>query len=186
MTPLLSLVFPIFLSSVVVFIVSTIVHMVLPWHKSDYPKMPNEEKVSDALRPFAIPPGDYFIPRVESRNDLNSPEFNNKLNKGPVILMTVFPNGRTKMGPTMFYWFLFLLIVGIFSAYVTGSALGPGAAFWQVFRFAGTTAFIGYCLALWEMFIWYKRSFSITIKATIDGLIFACFTAAVFGWLWPS
>jgi hypothetical protein len=54
-----------------------------------------------------------------------------------------------------------------------------------VFRFAGTTAFIGYSVALWQMSIWYRRAWSTTIKATVDGLIYALLTAGVFGWLWP-
>jgi hypothetical protein len=34
-------------------------------------------------------------------------------------------------------------------------------------------------------FVWYRRSVAITMKSTIDGLIYACFSAGVFGWLWP-
>jgi len=55
----------------------------------------------------------------------------------------------------------------------------------RVFRFAGATAFIGYTAALWQMSIWYRRAWMTTIKATIDGLIYALLTAGVFGWLWP-
>jgi len=73
MTALHLLWLPILLSSVIVFVVSSIIHMALPWHKSDYPKMPNEDRVMDALRPLAIPPGDYMIPRPSSREDLRSP-----------------------------------------------------------------------------------------------------------------
>ena len=74
MTGLHVLWLPILLSSVIVFVVSSLIHMVSPWHKSDYPKMPNEDKVTDALRPLAIPPGDYMVPRPSSRQDLRSPE----------------------------------------------------------------------------------------------------------------
>ena len=42
-----------------------------------------------------------------------------------------------------------------------------------------------YSLALWQMWIWYRRSLSITIKATVDGLIYALLSAATFAWLWP-
>jgi hypothetical protein len=70
MTGLYSLWLPILLSSVVVFLVSSVIHMALPWHKSDYPKVPNEEGVMDALRPLAIPPGDYMIPRPLSAQDM--------------------------------------------------------------------------------------------------------------------
>jgi len=55
----------------------------------------------------------------------------------------------------------------------------------QVFRLAGTVAFIGYALALWQMSIWYRRQWRTTIVSTIDGLIYAGLTAGTFGWLWP-
>jgi hypothetical protein len=173
------------LSSVIVFVVSSLIHMVLPWHKNDYPKMPNEDKVMDALRPLAIPPGDYMVPRPASRQDLRSKEFLEKVNKGPVMVLTVMPNGPMAMGRSLVLWFLYLVVVGLFSAYVAGRALPAGAPFLHVFRFAGTAAFLGYALALWQMSIWYRRAWSLTIKATVDGLIYALLTAATFGWLWP-
>ena len=76
-------------------------------------------------------------------------------------------------------------MVGLFAAYVAGRALPPGTIYLQVFRFVGTTAFMGYTLALWPMSIWYRRAWTITIKSTIDGLIYALLTAGTFGWLWP-
>jgi len=185
MTGLHSLWLPILLSSVIVFAASSLIHMVLPWHKNDYPKMPNEDKVMDALRPLAIPPGDYMVPRPSSREALRSPEFLEKMNKGPVMMVTVMPNGMMAMGRSLAMWFVYLLVVGLFSAYVAGRALPPGAAYLHVFRFAGTAAFLGYSLALWQMSIWYRRAWSTTIKATIDGLIYALLTAGTFGWLWP-
>lgn len=185
MTGLTALWLPILLSAVLVFIASSIIHMALPWHKNDYPKMPNEEKVMDALRPFAIPPGDYMFPRPASMQDMKSAEFLERRSKGPVALMTVFPGGPISMGGTFVQWFLYSIVVGAFAAYVAGRALPPGAAYRPVFCLAGVTAFIGYSLALWQMSIWYRRGWGITIKSTVDGLIYALLTAAVFAWLWP-
>ena len=185
MTGLSSLWLPILLSSVIVFFVSSLIHMVLPWHKSDYPKMPNEDKVMDALRPLAIPPGDYFIPRPASMQDMKSPEFIEKMKKGPVIVMTVLPNGPSGMGRNLTLWFLYSAVMGLLSGYVAGRALPPGALYLQVFRFVGVTAFIGYTAALWQMAIWYRRAWNSTIKATVDGVIYALLTAGTFGWLWP-
>jgi len=176
---------PILLSSVIVFVMSSLIHMASPWHKNDYPKLPSEEKAMDALRPLAIPPGDYMVPRPSSRQDLRTPEFLEKLNKGPVMVVTVLPNGPWSMGRNLTLWFLYLVVVGLFSAYLAGRALPPGAPFRHVFRFAGTAAFLGYSIALWQMSIWYRRAWSITIKATVDGLIYALATAATFAWLWP-
>ena len=185
MTGLHALWLPILLSAVFVFIASSIIHMLSPWHKNDYPKMPNEEQARDALRPLAIPPGDYMVPRPASRGDLRSPEFLEKMNKGPVMMLTVMPNGPMAMGRSLGLWFVYLLVVGVFSGYIAGRALPPGVPYLHVFRFAGAVAFIGYSLALWQMSIWYRRSWVITIKATVDGLLYALLTAGTFGWLWP-
>ena len=45
---------------------------------------------------------------------------------------------------------------------------------------------VGYSLASWQNTIWYKRSWAITLRTTIDGLIYGLLTAGTFGWLWPK
>jgi hypothetical protein len=185
MISLTALWLPILLSAVIVFVASSIIHMVLPWHKGDYPKMPNEEKAMDALRPLAIPPGDYMVPRPASMQDMKSPEFLEKLKKGPVMMVTVMPNGPSSMGRNLGMWFVYSIVISFFAAYIASRALPAGAHYLEVFRFAGATAFIGYSAALWPMSIWYRRAWSITIKSTIDGLIYGMLTAGTFGWLWP-
>ena len=62
MTPIASLWLPILLSLVVVFLISSFIHMASPWHKGDYPKLANEEAVMDALRPLNLPPGRLHVP----------------------------------------------------------------------------------------------------------------------------
>jgi hypothetical protein len=176
---------PILLSAVVVFAVSSAIHMMLPWHKKDYRTIPRETEVLDALRGFAIPPGDYMAPQAASMQEMRSPDFAEKMKKGPVVVMTVLRGASTSMAKSLIFWFLYLLAVGIFAAYVAGRALPADAGFRQVFRFTGTTAFIGFSIALWQMPIWYGRSWITTLKATIDGLVYALVSAAVFGWLWP-
>lgn len=176
---------PILLSAVFVFIVSSIIHMAPLWHKNDYPALPNQDKVLDALRPFNIPPGDYMVPRCNTHAEMKTPEFTEKLKKGPVLIMTVMPSGAMSMGPSLVMWFCYSLVVSIFAAYIAGRALGAGAEYLAVHRFAGATAFAGYVLALFQMSIWYKRGWSNTLKATFDGLIYALVTGGTFGWLWP-
>ncbi len=185
MTELYLLWLPILLSAVIVFVVSSIIHMALPWHKSDYQKVPNEDQVMAALRPHAIPPGDYIVPRPASMQDMKSPEYTEKLKQGPVMVATVLPNGPMSMNRSLVLWFVYSVVVGIFAAYVAGAALPAGAEYLKVFRFAGVTAFVGYSLALWQSSIWYGRSWTTTIKATVDGLVYALLTAGTFGWLWP-
>jgi hypothetical protein len=185
MIALATLWLPILLSAVFVFVVSSIIHTMTPWHKGEYPGVPNEDGVMNALRPFAIPPGDYMVPRCVSNEAMKSPEFLDKMTRGPVLIMTVLPNGPFTMGKSLVQWFLYALVVSIFAGYVTSHALQAGASYLEVFRFVGATAFAGYALALWQMRIWYHRALGATLTATVDGLLYACVTAGVFGWLWP-
>ena len=185
MVSLLSLWLPILLSAVFVFLASSVIHMTPLWHKSDFPKMPREAEVLDALRPLAIPPGDYFIPRASGMAEMKTPEFKEKLRQGPVAVMTVMPNGMINMRRSLTQWFLFLIVVSVFVALVTGRTLPIGTPYPRVFKVAGTVAFMAYALALCELSIWYRRSWSLTLKAAFDGLIYAGLTAGTFGWLWP-
>jgi hypothetical protein len=186
MVSLTTLWLPILLSAVIVFVASSLIHMASPWHKNDYPKVPNEEGLRAALRPLAIPPGDYMVPRPASREELRDPKFLEKINQGPNLILTVVPNGPWSMGRNLSLWFLYTLVVSLFAAYIASRALPRGAEYLQVFRFVGATAFLGYAAALWQMSIWYRRAWSTTVKATVDGLIYALLTAGTFGWLWPT
>lgn len=185
MTGIIALWLPIVLSAVLVFFASSVIHMLSPWHKSDYPPLPDEDGFRQALKSVDLPPGDYMVPRVSSRSELQSPEFLAKLNEGPNIIMTVLPKGMMKMSTNLIQWFIYLLAVSAVAAYVAGRALGPGAEYLAVFRFAGTAAFLGYSFALFQMSIWYRRSWAVTIKSAADGLIYAMLTAGMMGWLWP-
>jgi hypothetical protein len=180
-----SLLLPVLLSAVLVFLASFVIHMVLKYHHTDFKRVPDEDRVMEALRPFNLPPGDYMMPRPASMKDMRTPEFMAKRDKGPVLVMTVMPKGPFSMTKELVQWFLYCVVVGVLTAYVAGRALGPGTAYLKVFRFAGTTAFIAYSVALWQDSIWYKRAWSTTIKNTFDALVYGCLTAGAFGWLWP-
>lgn len=185
MVTLTALWMPILLSAVLVFIVSSIIHMVTPWHASDFRRLPDEGKVMDALRPFGLEPGTYVAPRPSGMKEMGTPEWADKVKRGPNFTLQVMPNRPDAMSQRLVLWFVYAVIVGGFAGYVAGHALGTGADYLQVFRFVGTAAFLSYAVALWQMSIWYARPWSITLRTTIDGLIYALITAGTFGWLWP-
>jgi hypothetical protein len=184
--PILTLWLPILLSAVAVFIISSIIHMVLGYHKNDFVAFPSEKQMMDDLRKHKIPPGDYMFPKANSMKEMGSPEFLEKMKQGPVGVMTIMNSGSPNMAKELSIWFIYSIIVGVFAAYVAGRALEPGAHYLAVFRFAGVTAFVGYSLALFQNSIWYKRNWTATFKSMFDGLIYALFTAGIFGWLWPG
>jgi hypothetical protein len=186
MTSLYALWLPILLSAVIVFVASSIIHMGPFWHRSDYPKAPNEDRLRDALRPLGIPPGEYMVPRAAHGKDMRTPEFQEKLKQGPILMLTVLPNGAFSMAANLVQWFLYCVVVSFFAAYIASRALSGGTEYLRVFQLVGATAFVGYTVALYQMSIWFKRSWSLSVKATVDGLIYASLTAGTFGWLWPQ
>jgi hypothetical protein len=185
MVPLMSLWIPILLSAVIVFVASSILHMVLPLHRNDLRKFPKETDVLDALRQFNLPPGDYAAPMPGSPAGMKSPDFIEKMKKGPHVFMTISPGGSPSMGPYLAQWFVYSIVVSIFAGYIASRALGVGAHYLSVFRFVGATAFMGYSLALAQHSIWYRRNWGTTLKSMLDGLIYGLLTAGTFGWLWP-
>jgi hypothetical protein len=176
---------PILLAAVLVFIASSVIHMVLGYHASDMADLPNEDRIRAAFREAAVPPGDYATPRAGSMKEMAEPAFVAKQTEGPVAIMTVFPNGPAKLPIMLGQWFLFSVVIGVFVAYVAGRTLPPGTDYLQVFRVTGTVAFLAYAVDSWPQSIWFGRTWSTTFKNTLDGLVFALLTAGAFGWLWP-
>lgn len=185
MVPITALWLPILVSAVFVFVLSSLVHMVFKYHASDYRKLPDEDAIAEALRKFTIPDGTYQIPRAGSMEELRSPAHMEKVKKGPNAMMTFWSGGSMGMTGELVQWFVYSVLIGILTAYIAGRALGPGAHYLAVFRFAGATAFIAYAVAGWQESIWFKRPWSTTLKNTFDGLLYALVTAGTFGWLWP-
>lgn len=186
MVSAMSLWLPIVVSAVIVFVASTVIHMLLPFHKGDMKGLPNEADVLASLRNFKIPPGDYVFPYCSSMESMKAPEFLEKWKKGPVGFITFAPPGPLSMRNSLIMWFCYSVVVSIFAGYIAGAALTPGAHYLKVFQFVGTTAFMGYSMALLQSSIWYRRNWSATFRSIIDGFVYALLTAGTFGWLWPQ
>ena len=176
MVSIVSLWLPILLSAVAVFVASSVIHMFLKYHSSDYGKVPAEDEVMEALRKFNIPPGDYLVPHAGSPEGMKDPAFQEKMKKGPVLMMTVMHGFGEGMGKMFVQWFLFSVVVGICAAYISGRALSAGAPYLSVHRFAGATAFYCYSLGLIPTSIWYHKSWTATLKSVFDGLVYGLLT----------
>jgi hypothetical protein len=184
MVSLSALWLPIVLSAVIVFVASSIMHMLLPYHKSDYQQLPEEDKVLGALRGGGLKRGLYVFPFCTHKN-MKSPEIQEKYKRGPVGMLTVLPNGPPAMPKFLIQWFVYCLIIGFFVAYLTGHTVESGAYYLKVFRVAGTAAFLAYGLGNISNGIWKGQLWSTTIKEVLDGLVYGLLTAGTFGWLWP-
>ena len=183
--PLSALWLPILLSAIIVFVASSIIHMLLPYHRSDYRRLPDEDTVTAAIRAVNATPGNYHFPHCDHRQ-MRSPEMQEKFKRGPVGFITIRPSCAPGLGKFLAQWFVYCIVVGIFTACVTGGTQMPGTAYMKIFHFAGIIAFIGYSLALVQDAIWKGETWGVTFKYVLDGLIYALLTAGTFGWLWPK
>src|SRR5207248_3912738 len=139
-------------------VASSIMHMVLPYHKRDYRKMPDEDRVTEAMRSVGVTRGPaYFFPYF-SFKEIKSAPVVEKLKRGPVGLLTVLPSGPPAMGKNLLQWFLYCIVIGIFAAYLASRTLAPGTAYLEVFRVVGTAAFLGFGAAHAQESIWAGRS----------------------------
>lgn len=185
MVHLTALWLPILLSAVVVFLASSVLHMVLKHHFKDYQKLPEEEALGAALREKGVKPGNYAFPCPANPKEWQSKEFAKKLEVGPVGFMNVKRSGPPAMGKHLGQWFAFCIVVGIFCAYIASITLGPGADYMTVFRITSCVAFLAFSISGVSESIWKAQSWGTTTRFAIDGLIYSLLTGGVFGWLWP-
>jgi hypothetical protein len=179
------LLLPILLSTVAVFIASSIIHMVLQMHNPDYRKLSNEDEVREAIRRGSPAPAQYIIPHCTHSKGGPSPEDVKKFNEGPVGVLYIRESGMPKIGPFLGKWVLYSAVVTALAAYMAWSTAHKGDTYLHVFRIVGTSAWLAYAWASPSDSIWKGKPWAITVRALFDGLIYASLTAGIFAWLWP-
>ena len=177
---------PIVGSAIAVFVLSSLVHMVLKWHNSDYRKLANEDEVRAAIRASHAAPGQYAVPHCLDMAAMKAPEQVQKFNDGPVGLIVLKASGQPQMGPALGLWFLYTVVIAIFAGYLASRAVPAGAAFAAVFRVVATVAFLAFTGGSVQNGIWLGKPWSSVAKDLLDGLIYGAAMGAMFGALWPA
>lgn len=186
MVTLSQLLVPILVSAVLVFITSSLIHMVIKWHNKDYRKFSNEDEVRAAINRGSATPGQYVMPWAQSMEECKSPEFEKRQMEGPLATVWIKPAGPMKMAPMMIQWFVFNIVVAVFVAYVGSHTLPAGTSYLEVFRVTGCVGFMAYALGEIPMSIWMGKPWGVAIKEAVDGLIYGMMMGGAFGWLWPQ
>ena len=186
MTGIVSLWLPILLSAVLVFVASSIIHMALKYHKADIRPLPSEDAVRDAISKANPPPGLYFTPYCMDHKQMKESATKAKFDKGPVAVLTIYPNGAPILPKHLALWFGFSLLVSFIAGYVARHTLHPGADGFLAMRVTGTVAFAGYGLSHISDSIWKGQPWGNTARALLDGVIYAVLTGSMFCLLWPA
>lgn len=172
---------PILVSAAFVWVISALVWMVFPWHKSDFAPTRDEEAVRAALK--GLQPGYYNLPHCTDMKQLKEPEMQRKFDDGPLAFITIVPNGVPNMGAKLIGTIGYYILIGVICAYMVSRTAAADATYLQVFRIAGTTAFVAHGVAFIQDTIWFGRPVSITAKSLLDAFLYGLVTGGVFGWL---
>jgi len=183
--PFGSLWLPVVLSAVAVFFISSILHMVLKYHKRDFKPLPNEEAVRAAIG-GGLAPGLYFTPYCSDMKQMREPAMKEKFMKGPVALITVRPRGEMSLGKHLALWFGFALLASFVASYIARHTLAPGANGVEVMRITGTVAFGIYGLGGIMDSIWKGQPWSNTALELLDAAVYSVTTALLFRCFWPG
>jgi hypothetical protein len=182
---ILSLWMPILLSAVAIYIVSSIIHMALPYHKSDYSALPDEDQLLELLRKQSVGAGNYVAPYCATSATMRDPAFKQKIQQGPMLTMYVKGGGGFNMAGTLGRWFAYTLVVSFLAAYLCSRTLQAGADYLTVFRVAGFAVFLAIGGATPIHSIWYGQKWSSCAKSLFDALVYGLLAGGIFGWLWP-
>ena len=175
---------PILVSAVGVFVASSLLHMALKWHMSDYKKFPNEDDVRAAIRAGNAEGGMYVVPSCPPK-DLGTPEMQKKMQEGPIgILLVRRPGVVPNMGTPLIQWFAFILATAAIIGYVAYKAILVPDTFGQVARLTGGLAFLAYGTGSIQFGIWYGKPWSTVAKDMLDAVIYAAITGVAFAMLW--
>jgi hypothetical protein len=186
MVPWSDLLLPSVIAAVLVFIASSLIHMVVKWHQPEHKALANEDEVRAAIRKGAPVPGTYVVPYCRDGKEMAAPEMQKKFAEGPNAVMYVRENGAVQLGPFLGKWFVYTLIVSLLAGYVARATVPPGAEYLQVFQVIGISAWLAYAWAIPSDSIWMGKRWSSTLLYMFDGLIYAALTAGAFAWQWPE
>jgi len=173
-------------SAVAVFVLSSILHMVLKYHRDDYRQLAGEEAVADALRRSAPAPGVYAIPYVDNPALMKDPAVRKRFADGPIAQIHVGRPALPSMGKYLAQWFLFCLLVSFFTAYVARHKLTVGSPGLEIWRITTTVALMGYAFGYLQDSIWRLVPWASAWRGIFDAALYALTTGLVFRLLWPA
>jgi hypothetical protein len=186
MNALLTLWLPILLSAAVVFVLSSLIHMVLKWHASDYQGLANEDAIRAAFRAGNPAPGRYVLPHCADMKDMCSEAMVKKFQEGPVAHLVIGPNGAPSMGRPLALWFVWSLAIAAVAAYLAARVLGLDHGHARsAAKLVGAITFIAHGFGTMSESIWMLRPWTSSLKYALDAALFALGSGFVFYWLWP-
>lgn len=176
-----TLLLPIILSAIALFVASFVSWMVVRLHKDDWRKLEKEDEFFAKVQELKPAVGSYNFPHCTPENMKDS-AMQEKLNQGPCGVMTIFPPGQS-MGRNLGLTFAHYLGVSFCIGYLATLAFERGAAFGDVFRFVATAGLIAFLAGIIGHAIWFRIRI---IGHLIESIVYALIMGVIFAALWPG
>jgi hypothetical protein len=170
---------PILVTGIVTHVYSMLAWTVLPHHKPEWNKIPDEDAAYPTLE--KIPPGQYVFPHASCQKDMQAESFKRKLGirNGMLVIWT----GPTQMGKAIGQTFITYFVIAFLIGYLASIGVSRGAEFVKVVQFATTAGLLAHIAAKFPFVFWFRRRI---IMDVLDGVIFAVLTGVIFAALWPK
>lgn len=185
MNDLAQLWLPIIASSVLVFVASSLIHMVFKWHNSDYRKLANEDEVMAAIRAASPTPGQYVMPHCIEMKATGEESMQKKFRDGPVGFLTLRKSGPPSMGASLVQWFLLVLVIATIAACLAMQCYGLHGDAHRAGHLVGMVSLLAYACGGVQAGIWMGKPWGSVAKDLLGALIYATVSALTFMWLWP-
>ncbi|MBM3977856.1 MAG: hypothetical protein FJ299_12810 [Planctomycetes bacterium] len=180
-----SLLLPALVSAALVFVASSLIHMVIKWHNSDYRKLSNEDEVRAVLNKGGASAGQYIVPHCNDSGAMADPQMQQRFQEGPLATLWLRQPGPLQIGPFLVKWFVYTFVVSLLVGYLAGITCTIGAPYRTVFHVVSVAAWLAYAGMGPTYGIWKGLPRAVIAKEAIDGLVYAGLTAGAFAWLWP-
>lgn len=184
--PFGSLWLPVVVATVVVWLASAILHMLLKYHRADIGRLANEDAIAAALGKDRPAPGVYALPYCADMAQMKDPAYVKKYQDGPVALVTVLRNGVPAIGKHLVQWLLLCFLVSFTVGYVARHTLHPGADGMLVLQVTGAVALAAYAYGYLQDSIWKGIPWGNSLRGILDAVIYAVLTGLAFRFFWPA
>lgn len=175
---------PILLTAVGVFFASFVAWTVLPHHRRDFARLPDEPRFEAALRGLSIPHGNYLFPWCEHNAQMKDPAFQQRYAAGPNGTLSVWP--PASMGRNLALTFLIQLVGSLVVGYLLFKVLPSGQSFASVFHVGTAAGVATWCFAGLPNMVWFGQTVGTMLRHVIDGIAYGLITGVIFAALWPA
>lgn len=183
---LMQLWLPIVIATILAWISSSLIHILLKYHNADYQRLDNEADVAAAIGAGSPQKGVHSIPYCIDMKEMADPALQKKFSDGPVAFVTVFDNGMPNMPKLIGQQIIFFLIGCTLIAYCATLSLTAGTPYMEVFRLVSAIGFLTFGWGQVPFGIWYGHRWATVGRFLLDALIYGLIVAGVFAWLWPG